>query len=95
MLPLEPTAIWAEPVNPRGPGLRNCADQLRRHGFYREADQIDAVRHRQSYHNYVKRFIATATRAAVSRNCLNLLKILIYDNGRNFKGDDRAVVWLK
>jgi len=95
MLPLEPTAIWTEPVNPRGPGLKNCAERLKRHGFYHEAEQINAVRSRETYNIYVKRFIATATKEARRRNCQDLLKILVYDNGRSFKGDDRAVVWLK
>lgn len=30
MLSLEPTAIWTEPVNPRGPGLKNCEKLLGR-----------------------------------------------------------------
>ncbi|CAB1078249.1 hypothetical protein D1AOALGA4SA_6005 [Olavius algarvensis Delta 1 endosymbiont] len=95
MLSLEPTAIWTEPVNPRGPGLKNCAEQLKRHGFCHEAGQINAVRKRETYQKYVDRFIKTATSAARHRNCLDLLKILVYENGRNFKGDDQAVVWLK
>ena len=95
MLSLEPTAIWTEPVNPRGPGLKNCAEHLARHGLFYEADQLNAVRNRLAYSRYVHHFIETATTAARRRNCLEIFNILVYDNGQDYKGDDRAVIWLK
>ena len=95
MLSLEPTAIWTEPVNPRGPGLRNCAERLVRHGLNHEADQFNAIRNRQTYTKYVYHFIETATTEAKRRNCLDKFNILVYDSGQDFKGDDRAVIWLK
>jgi DNA repair photolyase len=95
MLSLKPTAIWAEPVNPRGPGLKNCAEHLGRHGLFYEADQLHAIRNRHSFNKYVYQFIETTTTEAKRRNCLEKINILIYDNGQNYKGDDRAVIWLK
>lgn len=95
MLSLKPTAIWTEPVNPRGPGLMNCAERLSRHGLFQEADQINAVRNRQTYRKYVYHFIETATDEARRRNCLEILNILVYESGQDFKGDDQAVIWLK
>jgi len=95
MLSLEPTAIWTEPVNPRGPGLRNCAERLDRYGLFHEADQFNAIRNRQEFSKYVYRFIETATTAARQRDCLAIFNILVYDSGKDFKGDDRAVIWLK
>ena len=95
VLSLKPTAIWTEPVNPRGPGLKNCAERLVRHGLIREADQLNAIRNRRTYDKYVYDFIKVATTEARRRNCLDMLNILVYDSGKNFKGDDRAVIWLK
>ncbi|MGD8446474.1 MAG: hypothetical protein PVI94_23435 [Desulfobacterales bacterium] len=95
MLSLEPTAIWTEPVNPRGPGLRNCADLLGRHFLFHEADQFNAVRNKQTYKKYVYHFIETATTEAKRRDCLEIFNILVYDSGEDYKGDDRAVIWLK
>jgi DNA repair photolyase len=95
MLSLEPTAIWTEPVNPRGPGLKNCAERLGRHGLFHEADQFNAIRNRQTYKKYVYHFIETATTAARQRDCIEIFNILVYDSGQDYKGDDRAVIWLK
>ena len=95
MLSLEPTSIWTEPVNPRGPGLRNCVERLGRHGSFHEADQFNAIRKRQTYNKYVYHFIETATTAARQRDCLEIFNILVYDSGQDYKGDDRAVIWLK
>ena len=95
VLSLEPTAIWTEAVNPRGPGLKNCVERLGRHGLFHEADQFNAVRNRQTYNKYVDHFIETATTEARRRDCLEIFNILVYESGKDFKGDDRAVVWLK
>lgn len=95
MLSLEPTAIWTEPVNPRGPGLKNCAEHLGRHGLFQEAEQLHAIRNRQEFSKYIYQFIETATTAARRRNCLEIFNILIYDNGQDYTGADRAVIWLK
>lgn len=95
MISLEPTAIWTEPVNQRGLGLRNCAELLARHGFFHEADQLNAIRNRHTYSQYVYHFIETATTAARQRDCLEIFNILVYDSGKEYKGDDRAVIWLK
>ena len=95
ILSLTPTSIWTEPVNPRGPGLKICTELLGRHGFCYQADQIDAIRNRQTYQQYVYDFIETATIEAKRRDCLEILNILVYDNGQDYRGDDRAVIWLK
>ena len=95
MLSLEPTSIWTEPVNPRGPGLKNCAEHLGRHGLNHEADQLHAIRNRQEFTKYIYRFIETATTAARQRDCLEIFNILVYDNGQDYKADNRAVIWLK
>ena len=95
ILSLEPTSIWTEPVNPRGPGLRNCVERLGRHGSFHEADQFNAIRKRQTYNKYVYHFIETATTEARRRECLEILNILVYGGGKDYKGDDRAVIWLK
>jgi DNA repair photolyase len=95
MLSLEPTAIWTEPVNPRGPGLKNCAEHLARHGLFHEANQLHAIRNRHTYSKYVHQFIETATTQARRRNCLEIFNILIYDNGQDYNDDDQAVIWLK
>ena len=95
LLPLGPIAIWTEPVNPRGPGLQNCQKLLRRHGFIREADALNAIRIRKTFKKYVYSFIATATAEANKRGCSNIINILAYDDGNDFSGDDRSVIWLK
>jgi DNA repair photolyase len=93
VLPLEPTAIWSEPVNPRGAGLKNGVDRLRRYDMSREADCLNAIRNRQQYRRYTQKLIQTATSEAVKRNSLDLLNILVYGSRQDFPGDDRAVIW--
>jgi DNA repair photolyase len=95
ILSLGPTAIWTEPVNPRGPGLRNCKQRLRSQGFIREADALNAIRNRNAFKKYVYTFIETATAAASKRGCSDIFNILVYDDGNRFNGDDRSVIWLK
>jgi hypothetical protein len=95
MLSLEPTSIWAEPVNPRGPGLKYCEKRLAHHGLFREADRFNAIRNRQTFNKYVYHFIETATTEARRRDCLEIFNILVYESGKDFKGDERSVIWLK
>lgn len=95
LLSLEPTSIWTEPVNPRGPGLRNCEQLLRRQGFIREADALNAIRNREAFKKYVYTFIEAATAEANKRGCSDIFNILAYDDGNDFSGDDRSVIWLK
>ena len=95
LLSLEPTAIWTEPVNPRGPGLRNCEKRLRHQGFIREADALNAIRNRKTFKKYVYKFIEAATAEANKRGCSDIFNILAYDDGNDFSGDDRSVIWLK
>ena len=95
ILSLEPTAVWTEPVNPRGPGLQNCEKRLRRHAFFREADAFNAIRKKEAFKRYTFRFIEAATAEANKRGCSDLLNILVYDDGIDFSGDDRSVIWLK
>ena len=95
ILTLGPTAIWTEPVNPRGPGLGNCEERLRRQGFVREADALNAIRNRKAFKKYVYSFIETATEQAKQRGCSDIFNILAYDDGADFCGDDCSVIWLK
>lgn len=95
LLSLEPTAIWAEAVNPRGPGLKNCEKRLAHHGLFRQADQFNAIRNRQAFNRYLRHFIETATTEARRRDCLKIFNLLVYESGTDFKGDDRSVIWLK
>lgn len=95
VLAANPEMIWTEPLNARGPGIINCANALQRKGYGLNAHEFEMIRSAHFHQLYVEDLINTATNAAVSRGCLDRLKILIYSDGDGYNVNDAAVIWLK
>lgn len=93
--PFAPEAIWAEPVNARGPGLRLCQEALAEAGSIAIANEVSFIRGQREHLDYTARLIGTLNVAAASAGVKSLLKILVYDDGDRFGGDASSVIWLK
>jgi len=95
ILPFEPETIWAEPVNPRGPGLRLCQEALVDAGFIAIANEVRFIRGQREHAHYTTRLIGTLQTATANLGLKPRLKILVYEDGEGFAGDASSVVWLK
>ncbi|WP_459934016.1 radical SAM family protein [Fundidesulfovibrio butyratiphilus] len=95
VLAANPEMIWTEPLNARGPGIVNCANALQRKGYGLHAHAFEMIRSSQFHQLYVEGLINTATNAALSRACLDKLRILVYSDGDGYNVNDAAVIWLK
>lgn len=95
VLAAKPETIWTEPLNARGPGIVNCAKALQQKGYGLHAHEFDMIRSSHFHQLYVEDLINTATNAAISRGCLDQLKILVYSDGDGYNVNDAAVIWLK
>ena len=93
--PFEPVAVWAEPVNARGPGLALCQEALVSAGFIRIANEVRFIRGEREHRDYTARLIGNLNVAAAGAGLKSLLKILVYDDGGRFSGDASSVIWLK
>lgn len=93
--PFEPEAIWAEPVNARGPGLRLCQEALETAGFVSIANEVRFIRRQRAHADYTARLIGTLNASAAGMGLKALLKILVYQDGKDFNGDGSSVIWLK
>lgn len=93
--PFNPVTIWAEPVNPRGPGLSLCQDALAEAGLFAIANEVRFIRGQLEHAHYTARLIRTLNEAATTAGLKGRLKILIYDDGMQFSGDSSSVIWLK
>jgi hypothetical protein len=92
--------IFAEPVNPRGAGLKNCQEALEQHGFHSEAQAVGRIRQRDQWSAYVTRLIADLQRSVRQFSDIRKLRFLLYPSGLlpqhvlQIKKDDAGVVWL-
>ena len=93
--PFEPVAVWAEPVNARGPGLALCQEALVSADFIRIANEVRFIRGQREHLDYTTRLIGNLNVAAAGAGLKSLLKILVYDDGGRFSGDASSVIWLK
>jgi len=92
--------IFAEPVNPRGPGLRLCQKVLEENGYREQADEIRHVRQKANWSSYVTALIARVQNAVREHSDITKLRFLLYPSGllpedrARIKQDDAGVVWL-
>lgn len=92
--------IFAEPVNPRGPGLKNTQQALAISGLIREAAAIDAVRHRGNWSSYVVRLLRAVQKAVRMHGTAGRLRFLLHPSGLRqtdveaIRQDGEGVVWL-
>ncbi len=92
--------IFVEPVNPRGPGLIHCVENLRRAGFEDHAAQVDAIRNRACWSRYVADLLS-AVQASIRRHSdIHKLRFLLYPSRlapldrERIERADEGVVWL-
>jgi len=92
--------VFAEAVNPRGPGLKKTEEALRAAGLAAEADAIAAIRHRDAWSGYVREVIQTTQHSMQTLRMLDRLKFLLYPSGLLAKDvevirrSERGIVWL-
>jgi DNA repair photolyase len=92
--------IFAEAVNPRGPGLRLCQEALEAHGFAAGAAAIANIRRRQNWSRYVVDLVASVQQAVRRHSDIARLHLLQYpsrllpEHVDSIKKDDAGVIWL-
>ena len=92
--------IFAEPVNPRGPGLRLCQEALEQNGFTKEAEAIAAIRQRARWSRYVTELVSRVQQAVRTQSDISKLRFLLYPSGllpqdrARIERDDAGVIWL-
>jgi len=92
--------VFVEPVNPRGPGLKQCQEALELWGYTREAEAIGGIRHRHGWSQYCLELIRNV-QARVRRHFdIEKLRFLLYpahllpEHEAEIRKDDGGVVWL-
>jgi len=92
--------IFVEPVNPRGPGLKNTQEALERHGRKKEASAVGAIRNTTIWSAYVAQLISDVQRAIRKHFSIKKLRILLYPSNltpqdlKAIRRDDQGIVWL-
>lgn len=92
--------IFAEPVNPRGPGLRLTQEALAGAGYHAEATALEAIRNRNVWSKYVSTLISNVQRAVRKYSDIERLRVLLYPASLTqayvdaIHKDDAGVVWL-
>lgn len=92
--------IFAEPVNPRGPGLRLVQEALAEAGFPNQAAAIGQVRKRREWSVYTANLIQTVQRVLRSYGSIDKLRFLLYPaklhpaDVETIRRDDSGVRWL-
>ena len=92
--------VFAEPVNPRGSGLKNTEAALRAAGYAGEADAVGAVRTQRNWSQYVVKLIANIQKATRELGMIDKLRFLLYpaklteQDKAIIRKDDEGVIWL-
>jgi len=92
--------IYAEPVNPRGPGLRLCQEALELWGNDSEAQAIKGIRKREAWSRYVAELVKSVQRSVRKYSKISKLRFLLYPKGlaesdlNEISKDDEGIVWL-
>jgi hypothetical protein len=92
--------VFVEPVNPRGPGLKHCQEELELWGYTPEAEAISGIRHRREWSRYCLDLIRNV-QACVRRHFnIEKLRFLLYptrllpEHETEIRRDDEGAVWL-
>ena len=92
--------IFAEPANPRGPGLRLCQEALEERGYREQAEAIQHIRKRANWSRHVVDLIRKVQYAVRKHSDTAKLRFLLYPSGllpedrERIAQDDAGVVWL-
>jgi DNA repair photolyase len=70
--------IFAEPVNARGPALKDTQEALMSAGFIAEAKAVESIRKQSNRSSYSVRLLATLQDVLRERKALHKLKYLLY-----------------
>lgn len=92
--------IFAEAVNPRGGGLRDTAESLRKSGFSAEADAVSRIRTQSHWSAYTMRLIQTLQSSLRRQGVIDKLRFLLYPSRllpadrAAIESDDAGIIWL-
>jgi DNA repair photolyase len=92
--------IFAEPVNPRGPGLRLCQEALEQWGYDKQAQAIAQIRSRKLWSEYVVRLVQNVQTSVRKHSSIEKLRFLLYpsnllpEHNTAIQQDGEGVVWL-
>lgn len=92
--------IFAEPVNPRGPGLRLCQEALELWGYEEEAKAIQRIRRRTEWSRYVMELLRNVQKSVRKYSRIEKLRFLLYPKQltdqdlATIAKDDEGVIWL-
>jgi DNA repair photolyase len=92
--------IFAEPVNPRGKGLKLIQQTLTDHGYSTEAAAIEKIRHRVHWSKYVADLVGNVQASVRRYSDISKLRFLLYPKNltdadrKRIEQDDAGVVWL-
>jgi DNA repair photolyase len=92
--------FFAEPVNPRGPGLKLTQTALENGGYPWEAISVGRIRTRESWSRYVVELLKNIQCSMRKHSDISKLRFLLYPKQlmaqdlAQIKNDDKGVVWL-
>jgi DNA repair photolyase len=92
--------IFVEPVNARGPGLKQTQEVLALHGFGRETAAVEIIRHKKGWSRYVADLIAKVQESIRAHSDITKLRFLLYpspltkEDVHRIRHDDAGVIWL-
>jgi DNA repair photolyase len=92
--------IFVEPVNPRGPSLKNCQEALEKWGYDKEAAALGAIRKRDHWSRYVVNLLGNVQSSVRRHFDIGRLRFLLYPSRlrpadiKSIKDDDAGVRWL-
>ena len=92
--------IFAEPINPRGPGLKHCQEALELWGYEKEAKAFKEIRKRKNWSKYVVNLVKNVQQSVRKYSDISKLRFLLYPSGLTpedkveIQKDDAGVIWL-
>jgi DNA repair photolyase len=92
--------VFAEAVNPRGPGLKNTQEALQQAGFDQEAEAVAAIRRAATWSTYAATLIRNLQEELRRHEMIEKLRFLLYPKGlqpadrANIEAEATGVVWL-
>ena len=92
--------IFVEPVNPRGPGLKNTQEALEAGGYSKEAAAVQDIRTTLKWSGYTRQLIADVQQSVRKHFDIRKLRVLLYpsnltpEDEKAIQRDDKGVVWL-
>ncbi len=92
--------IFVEPVNPRGPGLKNTQEALEAGGYSKEAAAVQEIRNTAKWSAYTRRLIADVQQAVRKHFDIRKPRVLLFPSNLTaedetaIRRDNKGVVWL-